>query len=58
MKYVACEIAFAHVQLPDGKLLCRQIVTFDAEGRPVSFRKLQLEEPFVEWHDETYCFTS
>ena len=49
-------MAFAHVLLPDGTRLSRQIVSFDVEGRPIAIRPLCAEEPFVEWHDETFRY--
>ena len=56
MKYVSRDMAFAHVLLPDGTRLSRQIVTFDVEGRPIAIRPLCAEEPFLEWHDETFRY--
>ena len=56
MKYVSCDKAFAHVLLPDGTRLSRQIVTFDVDGCAIAIRPLCAEEPFVEWHDETFRY--
>ena len=36
------QIAFARIVLPDGR------------GTPVGHRALTHEEPFTEWHNETY----
>lgn len=48
------QIAFARIVLPDGRVLERQIVQFDGRGTPVGHRALTHEEPFTEWHNETY----
>ena len=46
----------ARVLISNEICLSRQIVTFDVEGRPIAIRPLCAEEPFVEWHDETFRY--
>lgn len=56
MKAPPRQIAFARLVLPDGRVLQRQIVRFDLEGKPVDHHPLSGEEPFTEWRNETCCW--
>ena len=47
------QVAYAHIQLPDGTRLARQIVCFDAQGRVCGYEPLTAEQAFTEWRDET-----
>ncbi len=47
------QVAYAHIQLPDGTRLSRQVVSFDAQGRVCGYAPLTAELAFTEWRDET-----
>lgn len=49
-------IAFAKVCLPNGRILLREIVAFDPNGKPAAHFPLQEEIPFVEWKDATFVW--
>lgn len=49
-------IAFAKVCFPDGRILFREIVVFDPQGKPAAHFPLEKEIAFVEWNDETFVW--
>lgn len=48
------KVAYPVVILASGKVLNREVVVFDGEGRAVAHFPLRKEIPFVEWRKTTF----
>ena len=48
-RLVACH----RFQMPDGATVTMSVAVLDSENRVVSFRKMDGEEPYVEWYQGT-----
>lgn len=54
MQQTPRRVAYARLHLPDGTVLERQTVCFDAAGRPFAYEPLTHETPFTEWHNRDF----